>query len=39
LPKKSNSEKLGLRIDDPCRIVVLSLRMKKCLERVNGRHF
>jgi hypothetical protein len=39
LPKKANSEKLGLGIDNPCRIVFLSLRMNKCLERVNDRHF
>ncbi len=38
-PKKANSEKLGLGIDNPCRIVFLSLRMNKCLERVNDRHF
>ncbi len=37
--KKANSEKLGLGIDNPCRIVVLSLRMNKCFERVNDRHF
>jgi hypothetical protein len=36
LPKKANSEKLGLGIDNPCRIV---LWMNKCLERVNDRHF
>ncbi len=30
-PKNANSEKLGLRIDNPCRIVFLSLRMSKCL--------
>ncbi len=39
LPKKANFEKLGLGIDNPCRIVFLSLRMNKCLERVNERHF
>jgi hypothetical protein len=39
LLKKANSEKLGLGIDNPCRIYSLSLRMNKCLERVNGRHF
>ncbi len=39
LPKMANSEKLGLRIDNPCRIVFLSLRMNKCLERINDRHF
>jgi hypothetical protein len=39
LPKMANSEKLRLGIDNPCRIVFLSLRMNKCLERVNGRHF
>ncbi len=39
LPKKVNSEKLGLGIDNPCRIVLLSLRMNKCLGRVNNRHF
>ncbi len=33
LPKKANTEKLGLGIDNPCRIVFLSLRMNKCLER------
>ncbi len=32
-----NSEKLG--IDNSCRIVFLSLRMNKCLERFYGRHF
>jgi hypothetical protein len=37
--KKANSEKLGLGIDNPCRIVFSSLRMNKCLERVNDRHF
>ncbi len=39
LPKNSNSEKLGLGIDNPCKIVSLSWRMNKCLERVNDRHF
>ncbi len=39
LPKMANSEKLGLGIDNPCMIVFLSLRMNKCLERVNDRHF
>jgi hypothetical protein len=39
LPKKANFEKLGLGIDNPCRIVFLSLRMNKGLERVNDRHF
>jgi hypothetical protein len=39
LPKKVNSEKLGLGIDNRCTIVFLSLRMNKCLERVNVRHF
>jgi hypothetical protein len=39
LPKNANSEKLRLEIDNPCRIVFLSLRTNKCLERVNGRHF
>jgi hypothetical protein len=39
LPKKANSEKLGLGLDNLCRMVFLSLRMNKCLERVNGRHF
>jgi hypothetical protein len=39
LPKKANFEKLGLGIDNPCRIVFLSLRMNKCLERVDDRHF
>jgi hypothetical protein len=39
LPKKANSEKLGLGIDNPCRIVFLSLRMNKHLERVNDLHF
>jgi hypothetical protein len=34
LPKKAKSEKFGLGIDNPCRIVFLSLRMNKCLERV-----
>jgi hypothetical protein len=29
---------LGVGIDNPCRIVFLSLRMNKCLERVNDRH-
>ncbi len=38
LPKMLNSEKLGLGIDNPCRIVFLSLRMNNCLERVNDRH-
>ncbi len=39
-PKKATSEKLGLGIDNPCRMVFfLSLRMNKCLERVNDRHF
>jgi hypothetical protein len=35
LPKMANSEKLGLGIDNPCRIVILSLRTNKCLERVK----
>jgi integral membrane sensor domain MASE1 len=39
LPRKANSEKLGLGIDNPHRIVFLSLRTNKCLEGVNGRHF
>jgi hypothetical protein len=39
LPEKANSEKLRLGIDNPCRIVFLSLLMSKCLERVNDRHF
>ncbi len=40
LPKKANSEKSGLGIDNPCRVFFfLSLRMTKCLERVNDRHF
>jgi hypothetical protein len=39
LPKTANSEKLGLGIDNPCRIVFLRLRMSKCLQRVNDRHF
>jgi hypothetical protein len=39
LPKMANSEKLGLGIDNTCRIVFLSLRMNKCFERVNERHF
>jgi hypothetical protein len=39
LPNKANSKKLGLGIDNPRRIVLLSLRMNKCLERVNDRHF
>jgi hypothetical protein len=39
LPKKANSEKLGLGIDNLCRIVFLSLRMNKCLEMVNDWHF
>jgi hypothetical protein len=39
LPKKVNSEMLGLGIDNPCRIVFSSLRMNKCLERVNDGHF
>ncbi len=39
LPKKANSEKLGLGIDNPCRILFLSLRINKCLmESVNDRH-
>ncbi len=39
-PKKANSEKLGLGIDNPRKIVFSSLRMKKCSERVvNDRHF
>jgi hypothetical protein len=38
-PKKAISEKLGFGIDNPCRIVFWSSRMKKCLERVNDRHF
>ncbi len=39
LPKKANCEKLGLGIDNPCRIVFLILLMNKCLERVNDLHF
>jgi hypothetical protein len=39
LPKQANSEKLGLVIHNPCRIYFLSLRMNKCSERVNDRHF
>jgi hypothetical protein len=40
LPKKVNSEKLRLGIDNPCRILfLLSWQMNKCLERVNDRHF
>jgi hypothetical protein len=39
LPKEANFEKLGLWIDNPCRIVFLSLRMNKCLEKVKDRHF
>ncbi len=39
LPKKASSEKLGLGIDNLRRIVFQSLRMNKCLERVNDRHF
>jgi hypothetical protein len=45
LPKKANSEKLGLGIDNPCRIVFFfffffsSSRMNNCSERLNGRHF
>jgi hypothetical protein len=35
----ANSEKLGLGLDNPCRAVFLSLRMNKCLERINDRHF
>jgi hypothetical protein len=38
-PKTANPEKLGLGIDNLCRIVFLSLRMNKCLERANGRRF
>jgi hypothetical protein len=38
-PKKANFEKLGLGLDNPCRIVFLSLQMNTCLERVNDRHF
>jgi hypothetical protein len=30
---------LGLGIDNPRKIVSLSLRMNKCLERVSDRHF
>jgi hypothetical protein len=37
LPKKANSEKLG--IDNPCRVVFLSLGMNKCLKRVDDRPF
>jgi hypothetical protein len=37
---KANSEKLGLGIDNPYRMFFfLSLRMNKCLERANDRHF
>ncbi len=39
LAKKANSEQLGLGIDNPFRIVFLSLRMNKCLESVNDRQF
>ncbi len=39
LPKKANSEKFGLVIDNQCRTAFLSLRMNKCLERVNYRQF
>ncbi len=39
ISKKANFEKLGLGIDNPCWIVFLSLRMNKCLYKVNGRHF
>ncbi len=39
LPKKADFEKLGLGIDNPCRIVFLSLRMNECLEMVNDWHF
>jgi hypothetical protein len=39
LPKKANSEMFGLGIDNLCMIVFLSLRMNKCLERVNDQHF
>jgi hypothetical protein len=39
LPKRANSEKLGLGIDNPCKIVFLSLQMNKCLKRVNDRQF
>ncbi len=35
----ADSEKLGLGIDNPCTIVFFSLRMNKCLKRVNDRHF
>ncbi len=35
LPKKANSGKLGLGLDNPCRIVFLSLQTNKCLGRVN----
>ncbi len=38
-PKKANCEKLGLGIDNPCRILFLSLRMNKCLERIDDGHF
>jgi hypothetical protein len=40
-PKRANSEKLGLGIDKySCRIIFFQgLRMIKCLERVNDRHF
>jgi hypothetical protein len=39
IPEKANSDKLGLEIGNPCRIVFLSLRMNKCLKRVDGRHY
>ncbi len=39
LPKKANSEKLGEGMDNLSKIVFLSLRTNKCLERVNDRHF
>ncbi len=35
----ANLEKLGLRIDNPCRIALLSSRMNKCSERDDNRHF
>jgi hypothetical protein len=38
-PKKANFEKLGLGIDNPCRVVFLSLQVNKCLERFNDQHF
>jgi hypothetical protein len=39
LPKEANFEKLGLGIDNPSRIVFLSLRKNNCLERVDDRRF